>query len=111
MPSPGRAARLIMALSVGAALAAWAHGAPSRGDAHVVEIRGFTFVPDTLVVKRGDTVVWRNQDVMPHTATSEGGAWGSPELGEGGTWRVVVQAGGAYRCALHPTMRGVIVVR
>jgi plastocyanin len=111
VPSPGRVALLIIGLGVGGALAAWADGAPPPPGVHAVEIRGFAFVPDTLVVRRGDTVVWRNRDAVPHTATSEGGEWGSPELGKDGAWRVVVETGGAYRCALHPTMRGVIVVR
>lgn len=80
--------------------------------AHAVEIRGFVFAPDTVVAAVGDTVVWTNHDVVPHTATRSGG----PDTGQidaNGSGRWVVEAAGThdYVCAYHPTMRGTVVVR
>ena len=41
----------------------------STPETHEVPIRGFAFEPATLVVVQGDTVVWSNHDIVPHTAT------------------------------------------
>ena len=37
-----------------------------------VTIEGMKFQPASVTVKRGDTVVWQNKDVVPHTATAAG---------------------------------------
>lgn len=81
---------------------------------HVVEIRGFAFLPATLQVPAGDTVMWINHDVVPHTATREGGGWDSGSLGGEQVWRWVVTGRDSqsyYYCAFHPTMRGALVIR
>jgi plastocyanin len=80
--------------------------------AHTVEIRGFAYLPATLEVAAGDTVVWVNRDVVPHTATGNGGGWDSGSLEAGGVWRLVTRQGSQpYYCAFHPGMRGVLVGR
>jgi plastocyanin len=77
---------------------------------HLVEIRGFGFTPARLAVLEGDTVIWRNADILPHTATS-GSAWDSGSIASGGEWRWVATRGEfPYLCAFHPTMRGEISV-
>jgi len=77
---------------------------------HVVEIRGFLFSPAQLSVMEGDTVVWKNADILPHTATS-GSAWDSGSIPGGGEWRwVAVKGDFPYLCAFHPTMRGELTV-
>lgn len=80
---------------------------------HEVSIRNFGFEPDTLLVAIGDTVVWRNGDVVPHTATSQSHAWDSGELAAAAEWTLVIRATGTqpYRCTFHPNMRGALVVR
>lgn len=87
--------------------------ARSTPGAHTVEIRGFAYVPDTLEVAAGDTVVWVNRDIVPHTATQDGRAWDSGSLGTAVAWRVVAASPGRqlYYCTFHPTMHGVLVVR
>ena len=37
---------------------------------HTVTIEAMRFQPETLTVAAGDTIVWVNKDVVPHTATS-----------------------------------------
>ena len=83
--------------------------APAR---HVVEIRQFEFRPDTLRVAVGDTVVWLNRDIVAHTATDSAGAWDSGEIPKDGRWTYVPRAAGewTYICALHPTMKGRLIV-
>src|SRR6266849_9420180 len=44
---------------------------PKGPQAHTVVIREVKFQPTVLTVKVGDTVEWRNDDIVPHTATSQ----------------------------------------
>jgi plastocyanin len=85
----------------------------SRPQSHVVEMRGFAFVPARLQLAAGDTVVWLNRDVVPHTATGDDRAWDSGSIGPGAHWQRVASDTGAhaYVCTFHPTMRGTLVVR
>ena len=80
---------------------------------HTVEIRGFAYRPATLEVSAGDTVVWINRDVVPHTATRDGQGWNSGSIDADRTWSLVAVsgAGQAYYCVFHPNMRGVLAVR
>lgn len=85
--------------------------APRR---HTVEIRGMEFHPAELAVAVGDTVVWINRDLVPHTATSSGKLkWDTGQLAQGQSGRYVASTAGTmkYVCAFHPTMRGTLFVR
>jgi plastocyanin len=75
-------------------------------------MRGFAFVPARVEIAPGDTVVWMNRDVVPHTATREGLAWDSGSIGPGARWQLVASDTGtqSYVCTFHPTMRGAVVV-
>jgi plastocyanin len=79
---------------------------------HSVTIDGFAFKPPTITVKQGDTIEWRNTDPVPHTATSKDGGFDSGEIAAGGKWRYTAKKKGrfAYLCALHPIMKGELVV-
>ena len=80
---------------------------------HVVDIAGFQFAPAVITVAVGDTVTWSNHDIVPHTATAMDGAWDSGTLEGTARRSVVVRAKGKvdYRCTLHPSMMGTVVVR
>ena len=111
-------ATIVIALPAarGERAAAWSvavrasEAAPRR---HVVEIEGFEFRPARLAVAPGDTVVWINRDIVPHTATDSAGTWDSGALGPGASWSLVPSAEGdlTYLCALHPSMKGRLIVR
>jgi plastocyanin len=94
------------------ALLASACAAP-RPTTHAVAIQGFRFAPDTVTVSAGDTVVWTNHDVVPHTATAAEGAWDTGKIDATGSGHWVAGAAGTHRyvCAYHPTMQAVVVVR
>jgi plastocyanin len=108
--------RLLAVLAGGLCLAA-AGGAAARAPddpaTHTVTIEGMTFVPETLTVTRGDTVVWINKDLVPHTATSKKGGFDSQAIAAGESWKLVVSKRGElpYVCAFHPTMKGTLRVR
>lgn len=85
--------------------------APRR---HVVEVRAMAFHPAVLEVRRGDTVVWVNRDVVPHTATAtREPRWQTGRLAQGDSGRYVPRATGEdrYFCELHPPMEGKLIVR
>jgi plastocyanin len=79
---------------------------------HEVAIRDFKFQPDTLRVHAGDTIVWRNYDFVPHSATADDRAWDSGSIAANQVWpRASFQSGQhPYYCVLHPNMRGVLIV-
>ena len=79
---------------------------------HVVTMEGIGFVPATVTVKRGDKVVWRNKDLVPHTATAPG-TFDSRQIGVGKSWTWTAKAPGRheYVCTYHPGMKGVVTVQ
>jgi len=80
---------------------------------HTVALRGMKNVPATLVVNAGDTVVWKNEDVAPHTATDRAKSFDSGNIEPGGSWSYVARSKGTYSyyCAYHPNTKGRLVVR
>ncbi|HSE96476.1 MAG TPA: cupredoxin family copper-binding protein, partial [Methylomirabilota bacterium] len=82
------------------------------GVRHRVEIRRVAFTPAHLVVAPGDTVVWVNRDLVPHTLTAEDGSWDSGMLEADQPWELRVTEGmtGHYVCRFHPAMRGHVEV-
>ncbi len=76
--------------------------------------RGVTFDPKTLEVKRGDTVEWRNEDVVPHNVRqTTGHLFWSKDLPPGAKFRWKANKRGTwpYICTLHPQMTGTITVK
>lgn len=84
----------------------------NEGETHIVEIREFKFIPEIVTVKAGDRIVWRNMDIVPHTATEASRAWDSGNLGKDAEWSMTIETPGTsdYICAYHPSMKGKIVV-
>jgi plastocyanin len=78
-----------------------------------VRIEQFKFGEPTLVVPVGATVTWTNADEEPHTVTSVTGVFASPGLDheERFTWHFDTPGTYPYYCALHPHMRGQVIVR
>lgn len=91
-------------------------GSPVLGSTQaLVAIRGFSFQPETVRVKRGTTVTWVNCEdatVDAHTSTSATALWDSPFLAPGQTYSRTFDDAGAfgYFCVPHPFMRGAVVV-
>lgn len=78
-----------------------------KGTTHKVSIKGFEYVPKQLTVHPGDTVVWTNEDIVPHTATAKG-VFDSKEIGSKESWTYKAGRKGKfpYICTYHPTMKG-----
>jgi plastocyanin len=78
-----------------------------------VQIRANRFVPGTATITAGDSVTWRNVDKVPHQVVANGGQFASPILDPGKTYTHPFGRGGTFRYhdALHPTLRGTVVVK
>lgn len=76
---------------------------------HAVAIRAMQFEPAVVEAHVGDTVVWTNEDIVPHTATAAG-TFDSRQLSSKEQWRYTVTKAGEvpYTCTFHPTMHGTI---
>ena len=79
---------------------------------HTVTIEGFEFRPGLETVKVGDTVIWRNADLVPHTVSAKDAGLDSPPVASGATFRFTATRKGRfdYICTLHPTMKATLVV-
>ena len=86
---------------------------PKRAGANAARIRGFAFRPQTIRVKAGATVKWTNDDAAKHTVSATSGSFSSRELAKGQTYARRFPRAGTFRylCALHPAMKGAVVVR
>ena len=80
---------------------------------HTVTMENMRFQPQSLTVAPGDTVVWVNKDLVPHTATSRDGVFDSKAIQAQTTWSFTARQKGefAYICAFHPTMTATLLVR
>jgi len=87
---------------------------PKGPQTHTIVIREAKFQPAALTVKVGDTVNWRNDDIVPHTATSTGPKkFDSGILPVGSSWKYVATRRGSYfyNCTLHPNMKAKFIVQ
>lgn len=84
----------------------------STASQNTVAIKNFAFSPSTLTIQKGANVTWRNDDSVQHQITSDSPAFSSPLLSTGGTYTFQFNTTGTfpYRCNIHPTMKGTVVV-
>ncbi|HEV2124622.1 MAG TPA: cupredoxin family copper-binding protein, partial [Chloroflexota bacterium] len=106
---PSSAVLLALAISV----AAGCVDSGSEERTRRISIRAFQYLPASDTVAVGDTVVWINQDAVPHTATAADRAWDTGSIATKQSGHVVVSKRGEhpYICALHPNMSGTLVVQ
>jgi plastocyanin len=79
-----------------------------------VTIRLVKFSPETIEVSTGQTVEWTNNDLTPHTVTSQGvGDLNSGSIDAGASWRHTFTRPGSfpYYCTFHPEMKGTVTVK
>lgn len=108
-----RAAILAVAATVIVCVIGLAAGERAKPTTHTVTMEAMRFQPESLTVARGDTVVWVNKDLVPHTATSKTGGFDSQVIQAEKSWRVTVRKKGdfPYVCTFHPTMTAILRVR
>lgn len=80
---------------------------------HEILISGFKYQPASLTVNVGDTVEWKNADIVPHTATAVNKEFDSGSIAKGASWSFTAQKKGTYPyiCTLHPNMKATLIVQ
>jgi len=93
------------------------HSGNAQSSTITVIIRDFTFNPATVTVHTGDTVVWKNEDSVPHSATADTDAqkpaFDSGAIQKGTAWQFIARSKGTYKytCTFHPNMEGTLIVQ
>lgn len=79
-----------------------------------IEIKNFSFLPKTLIVKPGTVIEITNHDIAGHTVTSDdGSSFNTPIVGKDQTVELTAPTTpGIYEfhCTPHPNMTGTLVV-
>lgn len=77
-----------------------------------VEIKGFTFTPSIIEVKKGTTVTFTNFDSVGHTVTADDGSFDTPTFKDGTSQPITFDKVGtfSYYCRPHPYMKGKVIV-
>ncbi len=91
---------------------------PAAGGAGAITVKTFTFKPNPITVKAGETITWTNEDDILHEPTAgapgkPGDAFKAVSLdGKGATATATIAKPGTYPyyCAVHESMVGEIVV-
>jgi len=76
-----------------------------------VAISNFAFDPATITIDKGSTVAWVNKDSVAHTITGTGFDSGSFETGQNYSRKFDQSGTFEYYCAIHPSMKGTVVVK
>ncbi|MDA4124470.1 MAG: cupredoxin domain-containing protein [Thaumarchaeota archaeon] len=93
-----------------------ATGVESCTSVCTVNIENATFIPGTIKVAEGATIVWTNDDGFSHTVTPfNSTAWGSRILAPGESFTLTVGRNLTvgvyyYDCNIHPSMIGEVMV-
>ncbi|HSS09636.1 MAG TPA: hypothetical protein VLL25_07120 [Acidimicrobiales bacterium] len=102
----------LLAIAVAAPVKIVSRHVGSSGSSYAagtVRMAGLKFSPGTLVVRRGTTVVFDNNDVVPHTVNEDAsGGVDSGVLTPGKAFRLVVDRRLVYHCTIHPFMKATI---
>jgi plastocyanin len=75
---------------------------------------GLQFRPSAILVAKGATVTWTNQDNIAHNVTfSDASVTSIGDFSSGSKTSVMPSAAGtySYRCTIHPGMDGTVTVQ
>jgi glucose/arabinose dehydrogenase/plastocyanin len=77
-----------------------------------IEIRSFSFHPDSLSVPAGTTVTWINRDPTDHSVSADDGSFESGDIKTGKEFNhaFIEPKTYRYRCSIHPSMTGQVMV-
>lgn len=85
-------------------------------DQHKVEIADIKYKPAKIKIKKGQTVIWLNNDDRDHTVASKAkekdGGFDSGKIAAGDKFEHTFDKPGKYEygCSYHPRMKGVVEV-
>lgn len=78
---------------------------------NTVQISNFAFTPQTITIKPNTEITWVNEDSVVHTVVSD--IFRSSNLNQGDVFKYTFTKQGTYnyRCSIHPSMMGKIIVQ
>lgn len=84
---------------------------PGSSASGQVIMKGIRFQPAELTVHPGETVEFKNEDIVAHTVTADDGSFDSGLIQRGSSWKMTVRKAGtlAYHCTPHPNMKAILV--
>ncbi len=90
-----------------------ASGSGAQPGATKVSIKQFAFTPNSLTIPVGSTVMWTNNEIIPHTVTADDGSFTSDTLSKSDTFSHTFTAVGtvAYHCTYHTNMKADVIVK
>jgi plastocyanin len=88
-------------------------GMAMQSRSHVVTMSEFQFKPAVVHASVGDTIVWKNSDIVPHTAQADDGSWDTKHIAAKQQQITVVKKQGTqeFTCLYHSNMKGKLVVK
>lgn len=80
---------------------------------HVVVIKQMHFDPAQITIKKGDTIVWKNEDIFSHSVIADDGSFDSGLIAPGSSWELTVSRAATitYHCRPHPNMTAGFIVK
>jgi plastocyanin len=90
-----------------------AGGMTVSGDTVRITMRNLAYSATAVAISAGQTVLWVNEDAVPHTVTADDGSFDSGNIDPGRSWARTFERAGtvAYHCTPHPFMKAVVTVR
>jgi plastocyanin len=78
----------------------------------IVAMTKFAFMPPTIEIKSGGSVIFINRDLVPHTATAGDGSFDTGTLRQNERKEIAFPAAGEfpYICRFHRHMTGIVRV-
>jgi plastocyanin len=85
---------------------------PPTAKRHTVVMQQFAFAPVVVHAAIGDTIVWENRDLVPHTADANNKSWATGSIAGNGQAITVVKGKGEqeFTCLYHSNMKGKLIV-
>ena len=86
---------------------------PAAPAGPTVRIDNFTFSPPEITIASGTAVTWENRDDIPHEVVAADKAFRSKVLDTEESYSFTFTSPGIYEyfCALHPHMKGKVIVK
>ena len=86
---------------------------PAKSQEAVVKIDNFSFMPHDITVATGATVIWVNNDDIPHTVVSTTDLFKSKALDTDDKFSFKFDKPGTYEyfCSIHPKMTAKVIVQ
>ncbi|MEO8887854.1 MAG: cupredoxin family copper-binding protein [Jatrophihabitantaceae bacterium] len=78
-----------------------------------IDVKNFSFNPQTVSVATGTKVTWDFQDSVNHNVTANDKSFKSKDLGKGGSYSYTFNKAGSYSylCTIHQYMTGTVTVK